>query len=66
MIFGMLFAFTGTVAAQHEGGLGLKKVPLNIATVKQLLKIEGVTEDHAKAIVEYRGKSGFFKNLKTS
>jgi competence ComEA-like helix-hairpin-helix protein len=52
---------TGTAYAQHEGGLGEKKVHLNIATEDQLMKIEGMTEDLAKAIVEYREKSGFFK-----
>ena len=61
LVFGMILAFAGPVAAQHTGGLGIKKIPLNIATVKQLLKIQGMTEDLANAIVEYREKSGFFK-----
>ena len=52
---------TGTADAQHEGGLGEKKVHLNIATEEQLMKIEGMTEDLAEAIVEYRETSGFFK-----
>ena len=57
----MMFLITGTADAQHEGGLGMKKVHLNIATVDQLMKIDGMTEDLAEAIVEYRDKSGFFK-----
>ena len=61
IIFGLVLAFAGTAGAQHEGGLGVKKIPLNIATVDQLMKIDGMTEELAKAIVEYREKSGFFK-----
>ena len=61
LFFGMLLAFAGTAAAQHTGGLGIKKIPLNIADVEQLLKIPGMTKDLAEAIVEYRKKSGFFK-----
>ena len=61
IIFGMVLAFCGTADAQHEGGLGVKKVPLNIATPDQLMKIDGMTEELAKAIVEYREKSGYFK-----
>ena len=61
LFFWMILAFAGTAAAQHTGGLGEKRIPLNIATLKQLLKIEGMTEDLAKAIVEYRGKMGYFK-----
>lgn len=51
----------GSVNAQHEGGLGIKKVYLNIADKDQLMKIEGMTDDIAEAIVDYREKSGFFK-----
>jgi len=58
--FALLVA--GNVNAQHEGGLGEKKIHLNIASKDQLMKIDGMTEDLAKAIVEYREKSGFFKN----
>jgi len=61
LIFVMIFSLTGEAKAQHEGGLGVKKIPLNIATKEQLLKIDGMTEDLAKAIVEHREKSGFFK-----
>ena len=42
--------------------MGEKKIHLNIASKDQLMKIDGMTEDIAKAIVEYREKSGFFKN----
>ena len=51
----------GNVYAQHEGGLGIKKVHLNLADEDQLMKIEGMTGDLAKAIIEHREKSGFFK-----
>ena len=61
LFFGMVFAFPGTGAAQHVGGLGIKTIPLNVASVQQLLKIPGMTEALAEAIVEYRTKSGFFK-----
>lgn len=58
---GLLFLFAGTVAAQHEGGLGIKKVPLNIANEEQLMKIEGMTEELAEAIVRYRETKGYFE-----
>ena len=61
MIITMLFIFTGNAVAQHEGGLGEKKIHLNIADKDQLMKIEGMTEDLANALIEYREKSGFFK-----
>jgi competence ComEA-like helix-hairpin-helix protein len=59
LTLGLIFA--GFSFAQHEGGLGEKKVPLNIATEEQLMKIEGMTPALAKAIVEYRTTKGFFK-----
>ena len=61
VIMVMVSAFAGYAVAQHEGGLGVKKIHLNIATVEQLLKIEGMTEELAEAIVDYRENSGFFK-----
>lgn len=51
----------GNAYAQHEGGLGEKKIHLNISDSDQLMMIEGVTEELAEAIVEYREESGFFK-----
>jgi competence ComEA-like helix-hairpin-helix protein len=62
IILGLISAFSGTVAAQHEGGLGIKKIPLNIANEDQLLRIEGMTEELAEAIVDYRETKGFFKS----
>ena len=57
----MAFSLVGQVNAQgHEGGLGEKKVPLNIADVDQLLRIEGMTQELAEAIVEYRENTAFF------
>ena len=54
-------SLAGQVNAQgHEGGLGELKVPLNIADVDQLLKIEGMTEELAEAIVEYRENTAYF------
>ena len=61
MIITLAIFLTGSAYAQHEGGLGEKKIHLNIASEDQLMKIEGITEDLAKAIVEYREESGFFK-----
>ena len=57
----MTLAFAGPATAQHEGGLGIKKVQLNIATEDQLMKIDGMTEDLSEAIVEYREAKGYFK-----
>ena len=61
LFFGMVLTLAWTAAAQHVGGLGVKTIPLNIADVEQLLKIPGMTDDLAEAIVEYREKSGFFE-----
>ena len=61
LILVMAFSLVGQVNAQgHEGGLGELKVPLNIADVDQLLKIEGMTEELAEAIVEYRENTAYF------
>jgi competence ComEA-like helix-hairpin-helix protein len=57
----LAFFMVGDAYAQHEGGLGIKKVHLNIADKEQLMRIDGMTEDLAEAIIEYREKSGFFK-----
>jgi competence protein ComEA len=57
----MVLSMVGQVNAQgHEGGLGELKVPLNIADVDQLLRIEGMTQELAEAIVEYRESTGYF------
>ena len=61
LVLVMVFSLVGLANAQgHEGGLGELKVPLNIADVDQLLKIEGMTEELAEAIVEYRENTGYF------
>ncbi|MBN1833159.1 MAG: helix-hairpin-helix domain-containing protein [Deltaproteobacteria bacterium] len=57
----LVLLMMGDVYAQHEGGLGTKKVHLNIADKDQLMKIEGMTNDIAESILEYREKTGFFK-----
>ena len=58
----IILLLVGQVYAQggHTGGLGEKKVPLNIASDDQLMMIEGMTEELASAIVEYRKSVGFF------
>ena len=62
LVLVMFFSLMELVNAQgHEGGLGELKVPLNIADVDQLLKIEGMTQELAEAIVEYREKTGYFE-----
>ena len=62
LLIGIAFVFAGSAAGQgHEGGLGIKKIPLNIASAGQLEKIEGVDEDLAEAIVDYRESKGVFK-----
>lgn len=61
LVLMMAFSLVGQVNAQgHEGGLGELKVPLNIADVDQLLRIEGMTEELAEAIVEYRENTAYF------
>ena len=65
LVLVMVFPLVGQVNAQgHEGGLGELKVPLNIADVDQLLKIEGMTEELAEAIVEYRDNTAYFDKPK--
>lgn len=61
MIAVMALIVTGNAYAQHVGGLGERKILLNIADVDKLMMIEGMTEDLADAIVEYREEKGFFK-----
>jgi competence ComEA-like helix-hairpin-helix protein len=61
LIAALAFLMVGDAYAQHEGGLGIKKVHLNIADKEQLMKIDGMTEDLAEAIIEYRETSGFFQ-----
>jgi competence ComEA-like helix-hairpin-helix protein len=61
IILGLIFVFSGTAIAQHEGGLGIKKIQLNLADEDQLLRIEGMTDELAEAIVDYRESKGFFK-----
>jgi len=61
IILGLILAFSGIAAAQHEGGLGIKKIQLNLADEDQLLRIEGMTEELAEAIVDYRESKGFYK-----
>ena len=61
LVLVMVFSLVGLANAQgHEGGLGELKVPLNIADVDQLLKIEGMTEELAEAIVAYRENTAYF------
>jgi competence ComEA-like helix-hairpin-helix protein len=62
IILGLILAFSATAAAQHEGGLGIKKIQLNLADEDQLLRIEGMTEELSEAIVDYRETKGFFKD----
>ena len=60
----LIFGFAAPVPAagpSHEGGLGEVRIPLNIADEDQLMRIEGMTEELAEAIVEYRENEGFFK-----
>jgi competence ComEA-like helix-hairpin-helix protein len=45
----------------HLGGLGDRKVHLNIASLGQLMRIGGMTEELAEAIVDYRERMGFFR-----
>ena len=61
LIATLAFLMVGHAYAQHEGGLGEKKILLNIAGKERLMMVEGMTEKLAEAIVEYREKSGFFK-----
>lgn len=39
------------------------KVDINKATVKELIKVKGITPGKAKAIISYRKKNGDFKSV---
>ena len=62
VLFAMVLTATGTAFAAHEGGLGFTKYDVNLASATQLARAEGITDEIAEAIVEYREKSGFFKS----
>ncbi len=62
LVIGAALIFSGTAFAQHEGGLGQKKIQLNLASAEQLTKIDGVTETIAANIIKYRTTKGFFKS----
>jgi competence ComEA-like helix-hairpin-helix protein len=66
VLFAMILTVPGTAFAQsgHEGGLGEKKYDVNLASSTQLARADGITDEIAEAIVEYREKSGFFKSPK--
>jgi competence protein ComEA len=58
-VFG--FLFINGMAAQQVKTPAVAKIDLNKATAEQLSKCPGITSALAKAIVEYREKSGPFK-----
>jgi len=58
----LALTISGTAFAAHEGGLGIKKYDVNLASAGQLAKAPGITDELAQAIVDYREKSGFFKS----
>ena len=62
VVASLILVLSGAVwATGHEGGLGEKRIHVNIATVDQLLKVEGMTPEIAKAIVTYREETSSFK-----
>ena len=62
LVFGFSLCFCKALwAGGHEGGLGEKRIHVNIANVEQLLKVEGMTPEIAEAIVTYREETGVFK-----
>jgi len=58
-VFG--FLFINGMAVQQAKTPTADKIDLNKATAEQLSKCPGITSTLAKAIVEYRAKSGPFK-----
>lgn len=45
-------------ASEHS-----RKLSLNKATVRELIKIKGIKPNHAKALVKYRKKHGGYKSV---
>jgi len=61
-LFALALTVPCTAFAAHEGGLGIKKYDVNLASAKQLATAPGITDELAQAIVDFREKSGFFKS----
>ena len=51
LIFALAFAFTGSAYAQHEGGLGIKKIHINIA--------EGTAHEDRR--YDRRSREGYYR-----
>jgi competence ComEA-like helix-hairpin-helix protein len=62
VLFAMVLTVPCTAFAAHEGGLGEKRYDVNLASATQLARADGITDEIAEAIVEYRETSGFFKS----
>ncbi len=56
LFFGLIFACVGMVHAQTAG-----KINVNQATLGDMTKLPGMSEDLAKAILQYRTSNGPFK-----
>jgi competence protein ComEA len=61
LLFVVGILFISGIAAEQAKTPAVAKIELNIATAEQLSKCPGITPALAKAIVEYRAKSGLFK-----
>jgi len=61
LVFGIILIFIGRVVAAEIDFE--RRIYFNTATAKTLVKAAGITETLAEAIVKYRVKCGYFKDL---
>lgn len=52
---------TGTTGTTESQGETTKKINLNTATARDLMKVKGINAARARAVIAYRKKNGDFK-----
>lgn len=54
---------TGNLGAISTSSLGSERININIASKDDLMKLSGIGESKAEAIIQYRSKNGYFKRV---
>ena len=63
LVFGVVLSFVGTVVVAEED-LTIQRIYFNTSNAKKLTKASGITDVLAEAIIKYRIKCRYFKDLK--